>query len=514
MGTDLRKTAISVVGDLPWGSHFCHFYETKQDLLDSLVPYFKAGLESKEYCLWLISDPLTIEEAGNALRQAVPDLNRYLAEQSIEIFSQKEWYLERGVLDLARVIDALREKLDRALARGYPGMRLSGNPGWLGEEKGIGVLLDYEEALDQLTAGKPILMSCTYQLATNEAAAVFEIVRTHQFVGAMRLGEWEILEAPALKQTKADLKAMSEELEERVVERTRKLEETNQNLSREIAERERCELELRQARVRAESVLASVADVHVLFDRQWRCLYANKAAIAAAGLPEAQILRRTLWEIFPDIVGTDLERHYRLAMEERVASCLEFYYPATDRWWRNRFFPTQEGVAVFATDSTEQKKAVEVLQQREKELEAKSVDLEEANTALKVLLRHRDEDKTALEKAIVKNVEESIFPYIERLKTTRLDDRQAEYLNVINTNLENIVSPFLQKVAAGFARFTPMETEVAQLIRSGKTSKEIAALLGLSKRTVDTHRDGIRRKMGLLNVKTNLRTHLASLNNT
>ena len=84
--SELRRTGINALGNLPWGSHFCHFYETKQDLLDILVPYFKAGLEDNEFCLWVISEPLRATEATKALREAVPDLERHLARRSIEIF--------------------------------------------------------------------------------------------------------------------------------------------------------------------------------------------------------------------------------------------------------------------------------------------------------------------------------------------------------------------------------------------------------------------------------------------
>src|SRR5882762_6087795 len=105
MPTELRKTGISIVGDMPWGTHFCHFYETKQDLLDTVVPYFQAGLESKEYCLWVVSgsEQLTVEEAKATLAQAVPDLNVHLAAGNIEILTGHEWYFDRDVLDLERV---------------------------------------------------------------------------------------------------------------------------------------------------------------------------------------------------------------------------------------------------------------------------------------------------------------------------------------------------------------------------------------------------------------------------
>jgi hypothetical protein len=100
MATNIRKTGISVVGDVPWGTHFCHFYETKQDLLDTLVPYFKTGLESNEFCLWVISnnpDLITTEEAKAALAGAVPDLDRHLAAGNIEILNERDWYLDKDV---------------------------------------------------------------------------------------------------------------------------------------------------------------------------------------------------------------------------------------------------------------------------------------------------------------------------------------------------------------------------------------------------------------------------------
>src|SRR3977135_600032 len=96
----LRKTGIGVVGDVPWGSHFFMFYETKEDLLDTLVPYFKAGLERGELCLWVVSEPLTEEEARNALRKAVPEFDHHLADRSIEIFGGRRFYVSGDALAL------------------------------------------------------------------------------------------------------------------------------------------------------------------------------------------------------------------------------------------------------------------------------------------------------------------------------------------------------------------------------------------------------------------------------
>ena len=136
-----------------------------------------------------------------------------------------------------------------------------------------------------------------------------------------------------------------------------------------ITDRKSVEDLLREAQARTESVLASVADSHILFDRQWRYLYVNEAAVRAIGRPREQILGRTLWRIYPDIIGTELDHQYRRAMDERVAVSFDFHYPATNMWWQNRFFPTPEGLAVFATDISARKQSDEKLRQYEKVVE-------------------------------------------------------------------------------------------------------------------------------------------------
>ena len=114
---------------------------------------------------------------------------------------------------------------------------------------------------------------------------------------------------------------------------------------------------LREAQRRIESILASVTDTHIVFDRRWRYEYVNDAAVRAIGRARDQIIGRTLYELYPDIVGTELERQYRRAMEERVAVAFEFHYSTQDSWWDNRFNPVPEGLAVFATNITERKRA-------------------------------------------------------------------------------------------------------------------------------------------------------------
>jgi PAS domain S-box-containing protein len=251
MATEMRQTGIDVVGDRPWGTHFCLFYETTEDILDTLVHYCKAGLESQEFCLWVISEPLREEDARHALKQAVPDLDRYLADRSLEIASARDWYLHGGTFDLERVLGGWQEQLARALARGYAGVRVTGDTAWL-QKHDWKDFCEYEEALNQSIANKPLTVLCTYPLAACGAAEILDVTRTHQFAVAKRHGSWEVIETSALKQAKAEIKRLNEELEQRVVERTSQLTAVNEELRKEILERKRAEAALR----RSEAYLA------------------------------------------------------------------------------------------------------------------------------------------------------------------------------------------------------------------------------------------------------------------
>jgi DNA-binding CsgD family transcriptional regulator len=109
------------------------------------------------------------------------------------------------------------------------------------------------------------------------------------------------------------------------------------------------------------------------------------------------------------------------------------------------------------------------------------------------------------------NVKERILPYVEKLQATRLDKNQASCLEILAANLEEIISPYLKKLSVQFQNFTPMQIQVADLVKAGKTTKEISDILHLSDRAIEFHRNSIRRKLGLKNQKINLRTYLLSL---
>lgn len=172
---------------------------------------------------------------------------------------------------------------------------------------------------------------------------------------------------------------------------------------------------------------------------------------------------------------------------------------------------TNAMIASVSREITERKQKENTLRRRENKLSLQAHELGDLNRALRVLLKRREEDRVELEEKVFLNIHELILPYVERLKTTSIDLRALSYLSLIESRLKDIVAPFARGIAVEYTSLTPTEIEVAQLVRHGRTTKEIATLMSLSPRTIETHRKNIRAKMALKNKKTPLRTHLMSL---
>ncbi len=201
MATELRETGSKVVGSVPWGTHFCQFYKTRRDLLDILVPYFKTGLEGNEFCMWITAEPLRPSEVKKAMLKAMPDFARYVAKGQIEIMPHDKWYLQDGVFDSERVLSGWIDKLDKALANGYSGLRLTGNTFWL-ERKDWDSFTDYEAAVSEVIGKYKMLALCTYSLDRCTAADVIDVVRNHEFALIKQEGKWALLEKSGYNITK------------------------------------------------------------------------------------------------------------------------------------------------------------------------------------------------------------------------------------------------------------------------------------------------------------------------
>jgi PAS domain S-box-containing protein len=203
----LRKFGIELVDPLPWGTHLCQFYESKQDLIDILVPYLAEGLRSNEFCMWVTSPPLEVAEATKALRKVVPDLNVYLGKGQIEVVSYDEWYLLGGEFDAKRVMEGWVEKEQVALKRGFSGLRLTGNMLWVGRDLWKS-FVDYEEAINSVIDEHKIIAVCTYGLAKCTGTDVLDVIRNHIGTLVKQGDKWFLIEdAARRKEANGALKA-------------------------------------------------------------------------------------------------------------------------------------------------------------------------------------------------------------------------------------------------------------------------------------------------------------------
>ena len=137
--------------------------------------------------------------------------------------------------------------------------------------------------------------------------------------------------------------------------------------------------------------------------------------------------------------------------------------------------------------------------------------LAETNVALKVLLKQMDKEQQKIGEIVLTNIKELILPDISKLQSARLAAREQFLVENIDKNLRDIVSPFLKQLSLVHKFLTPQEYRVASLVREGQTSKEIADFLGISENAVNFHRKKIRKKLGLTDTGSNLRSHLLSL---
>jgi len=209
MDFKVRKTAIDIIGDVPWGTHFCQFYQTKEDLIDILVPYFEAGLEDNEFCMWITSEPLNSEDAKQALKKKVKNLDDYITKGQIEILDYTQWYTKTGGFDADEVLQGWIEKEKQAPEKGFEGLRLSGNTFWLGQNDWKR-FTDYEAAVNSVIGQHRILAICTYSLEKCTPLEIIDVVSNHEFALIRRAGKWEIIES-AEHEKMAEARRQSEE---------------------------------------------------------------------------------------------------------------------------------------------------------------------------------------------------------------------------------------------------------------------------------------------------------------
>jgi signal transduction histidine kinase len=196
-----------------------------------LVPYFKTGIENREFCFWVLADNLTEDEARSALSRATPRSDRQLIEENIEFLGSDKCYLKGGAFNLDRVTAEWGERLDRALAAGYEGIRVSGYAGWL-QTREWPDFWKYEGSLNKSIVELPMIVLCTYPLNGSSGSDILDVAHTHQCAVSRRGGHWEVIETAALKEAKEEIERLNGELEQRVIDRTRELSVAQGQLAR------------------------------------------------------------------------------------------------------------------------------------------------------------------------------------------------------------------------------------------------------------------------------------------
>ena len=250
-----------------------------------------------------------------------------------------------------------------------------------------------------------------------------------------------------------------------------------------------------------------------------RVIFVSPSIKGIFGIPDPMKFKSWFENIHPDDVNRLTEANKRAFETNRFNEEFRTYNEKKGEWRWVQAISTggvnKKGwnryVNGILIDITERKVSEEALKSKERELETKANKLEDINTALNVLLEKRKVDQIELEEKIVLNVENLIKPYLDKLRQGSLDDRKKNILNIIQSNLDEIISPFTRNLSSRHYNLTPKEIQIANFIRQGTTNKEIAEILFLSVKTVEFHRDNIRKKLGIKNKKINLTSHLSSI---
>jgi PAS domain S-box-containing protein len=265
------------------------------------------------------------------------------------------------------------------------------------------------------------------------------------------------------------------------------------------------------------ALLNSTIQSAMLLDDEGYIIEINDVLLKNIGKTYGEMIGTNVRAIVPDELKQLSSSIQKKTFQAKIPTLHEYEY--NSQWYRIVSYPVLDDngkvyrLSVFAEDITDRKKIEQQLLEYQNHLEnlvkERTSELEDMNTTLQVLLKQREKDKEALEQKIVYNLKELVFPALDKIKnSTQKDKRIMNLLDVIQQNLEEIVSPFSQKLSSRYFKFTPTELNIANLIKHGKTTKDISETLFMAYNTVEFHRANIRKKLGISNQKVNLRTHL------
>ena len=187
----ITESGIPDVGKIPWGTHFCQLYSGKADLVQSLVPYFIAGLKNNEQCIWITSEPYDADEASADFKKSASEFDTAISDGRLRILDYSEWYTNSVSLN-DKITQRWLDEERRSFMKGFEGLRISGNisfvsaPAW-------DAFMQYERQIHDALNGRRVLALCSYSVKEIDPSSIFEVIRPHQFSIHRNGGFWEVL---------------------------------------------------------------------------------------------------------------------------------------------------------------------------------------------------------------------------------------------------------------------------------------------------------------------------------
>ncbi len=273
----------------------------------------------------------------------------------------------------------------------------------------------------------------------------------------------------------------------------------------DITKAKKAEEALLRSEEELRALIGSINDTIMIVDGSGKCIKVPTMSQDRLFGPAGDVVGKSFKEIFPEETARFFLKNIHKALKSRQTVNIEYCMEIGEQeyWFSTAISPmTRDLTVCVARDITD-------LKSTEKKLEAKSITLEETNAALKVLLKNMEGAKKELEENIVSNIKMLVMPCVEKMKKLRPNEIQKTYIDLVETNLKNIASPFLHDL--GQFNLTPTEIQIASYIKEGRTTKDIMELLHTSKDAIDIHRYNIRKKLGINKKKVNLHSHLLSI---